>query len=204
VLVDGLAQTREEPKVSTEPIDAGWITNDVFDYATATYDSTFGGVKSATHKREVRFCKPGFFIVVDTLTSVDGAAHDYELLFHLDTTKAKILEEYKNSVISEYGGEYEIAIISLDGDGADIKLECVSGSTDPIKGWYNGRNGEFLHEAMTVSRKVSGAEDFKFITLLAPVKAGGELPTVTQNDDGTLGVTFEGQSYTVDIDNLNK
>lgn len=204
VLVDGLAQTKEEPKVSTEPIDAGWITNDVFDYATATYDSTFGGAKSATHKREVRFCKPGFFIVVDTLTSVDGAAHDYELLFHLDTTKAKILEEYKNSVISEYGGEYEIAIISLDGDGADVKLECVSGSTDPIKGWYNGRNGEFLHEAMTVSRKVSATEDFKFITLLAPVKAGGELPTVTQNDDGTLGVTFEGQSYTVDIDNLNK
>ena len=57
---------------------------------------------------------------------------------------------------------------------------------------------------MTVSRKVSATEDFKFITLLAPVKAGGELPTVTQNDDGTLGVTFEGQSYTVDIDNLNK
>ena len=204
VLVDGKAQTRENPRVSDEPIDAGWITNDIFDYATATYDSTFGGELSATHKREVRFCKPGFFVVVDTLTSVDGNVHDYELLFHLDTTKVKELEEYSNGVISEYGGEYEIAIIPLDQDASAVELNCISGSEDPIKGWYSGRNGETLHEAMTVSRSVSGAEEFKFVSLLFPVKSGDALPVVTQNADGTVSVEFEGQSYTVDLNNLNK
>ncbi|MBE6593623.1 MAG: hypothetical protein E7642_06475 [Ruminococcaceae bacterium] len=204
VLVDALAQTREEPKSVSEPIDAGWITNDVFDYATATYDSSFGGKKSATHKREVRFCKPGFFIVADTLTSVDGNAHDYELLFHLDTTQVKELDEYQNGVMSEYGDTYEIVIIPLDQDPSSVELNCISGSTDPIKGWYNGRNDEVLHEAMTVSRTVSDVEDFKFTTLLFPVKSGDALPTVTQNDDGEITVNFEGQTYVVDIDNLNE
>ena len=57
---------------------------------------------------------------------------------------------------------------------------------------------------MTVSRTVSDVEDFKFTTLLFPVKSGDALPTVTQNDDGEITVNFEGQTYVVDIDNLNE
>ena len=71
VLVDGMAQNREEPKQVVEPIDAGWISNEQFDYAVAVYEDTYGKemVKPAVHKREVRFCKPGFFCVSDHLSS---------------------------------------------------------------------------------------------------------------------------------------
>ena len=111
VLVDGLAQSRTTPKQSESAIDAGWVTNDSFDYAQATYDGTSGAGQSrpAPHKREVRFCKPDFFVVTDTLVSLDGNEHAYEVLFHLDTTKVKQLDEYKNVVISDIGRKSMVA-----------------------------------------------------------------------------------------------
>lgn len=207
VLVDGLAQCRKGPCFADEPIDSGWITNDVFDYACATYDDTFGNemIKSATHKREVRFCKPSFFVVSDTLTSADGNEHDYEALFHLDTTKVNELSDYKNGVISDYGKDYEIVMIPIDEETAPVELKTVSAVTEPqMQGWYNGRNESDLHEAITVSRKVSKVKDFKLTTLFFPVKAGEPLPLVTKNENSTLNVYFEGKEYTLDINELNK
>ena len=183
-------------------IDAGWTTNAVFDYAAATYTGTFGTETPATHKREVRSCKPGFFVVADTLTAVDGKAHDYEILFQLDTTVVKELSEFANGVISRYGGKYEIALIPLDPQAAVLK--CVSGATDPIWGWYNGRNGQTLHKAPTVSRTVKNAENCRFVTLLLPVGAGAPLPGIADNGDGTVSVSFEGKEYFVDLSHLDR
>ena len=202
VLVDGLAQSRSGPRAPGTIIDAGWTTNAVFDYAAATYTGTFGTGTPATHKREVRFCKPGFFVVADTLTSVDGNAHDYEILFQLDTTVVKELSGFANGVISGYGGRYEIALIPLDPQAAVLK--CVSGATDPIRGWYNGRNGQTLHKATTVSRTVKNAENCRFVTLLFPVRSGAPLPEITDNGDGTVSVSFEGKEYCVDLSHLDR
>ena len=207
VLVDGLPQYRKVPLCTDEPIDAGWVTNDVFDYAAATYDDTFGKemIKPATHKREVRFCKPNFFIVSDTLTSVDGNTHDYEALFHLDTTKVRELTEYKNGIISDFGKAYEVVMIPLDENTAPVELKTVSAVTEPqMQGWYNGRNETNLHEAITVSRKVSGVKDYRFNTLIFPVKAGDALPKVTECANGQVNICFEGKKYTVDFHSLNK
>ena len=68
---------RREPLETTEAIDAGWISNEKFDYACAVYDDVFGheGAKPAVHTRQVRFCKPDFFCVVDDVTSSDGDCH---------------------------------------------------------------------------------------------------------------------------------
>lgn len=207
VLVDGLPQCRKGPLYTDEPIDAGWITNDVFDYASAIYDDTFGNqmIKPATHKREVRFCRPNFFVVSDTLCSTDGNAHDYEALFHLDTTKVKALSEYKNGVISDFGKDYEVVMIPLDEDTAPVELKTVSAVTEPqMQGWYNGRNESNLHEAITVSRKVCGVKDFRLTTLFFPVKAGDPLPKVTSNENGKINVLFEGKEYKLDLNALNK
>lgn len=207
VLVDGLPQCRKGPLYTDEPIDAGWITNDVFDYASAIYDDTFGNqmIKPATHKREVRFCRPNFFVVSDTLCSTDGNAHDYEALFHLDTTKVKALSEYKNGVISDFGKDYEVVMIPLDEDTAPVELKTVSAVTEPqMQGWYNGRNESNLHEAITVSRKVCGVKDFRLTTLFFPVKAGDPLPKVTSNENGKINILFEGKEYNLDLNALNK
>ncbi|MBP3333709.1 MAG: alginate lyase family protein [Clostridia bacterium] len=207
VLVDGLGQYRRAPLASESEIDAGWITNESFDYAYSVYDDTYGKdmLRPATHKREVRFCKPGFFCVTDTLTSIDKNTHDYELIFHLDTTKIKELEEYKNGVISDFGRKYEIAMIPLDDDSEDVELNALSAVKEPIlRGWYNGRNERKLHEAITVSRKVCAVKDFKFTTLMFPVKAGDPLPKVRKMSDGKIDILFDGKRYIIDIESLNK
>lgn len=201
VLVDGLAQNRKAPAAVTEPIDAGWISTPTYDYAAAVYDDTFGPqmTKPASHRREVRFCRPDFFVVTDTLTSADGNVHDYEALFHLDTTAVTPIPAYKNAVISNFGGEYEIIIIPLDEEGAEVTLDTVSGVTEPMmQGWYNGRNEACLHEAITVSRRVSGVRDFRLTTLLIPLKTGDALPQVSRDAQGNVTVRLNGRMHRFD------
>ncbi len=207
VLVDGLAQLRKEPKQTDTPIDIGWVSNELFDYASATYDDTFGTqmVKPALHKREIRFCKPDVFVVRDTLSSRDGAPHNYELLLHLDTTEVNVVEGCKNAAISNLDGEYEIAIIPLDDDTAPVKLNVASGVTEPrMQGWFNGRNAENLHPATTVSRCVEAAHDFTFTTLLIPIRAQDGIPDVVKNGNGSFTVNVNGREYTVNPAELNK
>jgi len=206
-LVDGMAQHRGEPFESEKAIDVGWISNKVFDYAASTYDGTYSGslLKPATHKREVRFCKPDFFCLRDTLTSVDGNNHDYEVIFHLDTTRVKKLKEYENGIISDFGGEYEIAIIPLDEQGTTVELSTACGETEPrLNGWYNGRNDKDLHKATTVSRKVTSVKDYVFTTLLIPVKAGDPIPNVTKAENGKIKVTVNGTEHEFTLNDLNR
>ena len=206
VLVDGMAQNREEPKQVLEPIDAGWISNEQFDYAVAVYDDTYGKEfeKPAVHRREVRFCKPGFFCVSDQLTSADDKRHTYEVLFHLDTTRMNVLREYDNAVISEFGREYEVALIPLDEEGGVQELKMVSGQVEPSpRGWYNGRNDQNLHEAITVSREVKNVKNYRFTTLLIPLKIGQELPQIKKREDQKWEIVFDAINYEVDLKNLN-
>ena len=196
---------RNSPLAYTEPFDAGFITNQDYDYAKATYNGGFGDSRNlaALHTREVRFAKPDLFVVRDTLTSRDGKSHDYEMLLHLDTTSVKRIPEYKNAVISELGGEWEIAIIPIDEDEDSVELIETSGATEPImQGWFNGRNEEDFHKAITVSRKVRGVNDFVFNTLLIPVGKSDPVPTVRKREDGNLSVNIKGKEYTVNLSAL--
>ena len=96
-------------------------------------------------------------------------------------------------------------MIPLDENTAPVELKTVSAVTEPqMQGWYNGRNESKLHEAITVSRKVSGVKDYKFNTLIFPVKAGDALPKVTEDANGRVNICFEGKKYTVDLYSLNK
>lgn len=207
VLVDGLPQNRTKPVSLDKPITAGWISNDVFDYACEEYRDVFGpdGLKPAVHKREVRFCKPDFFCVCDELTSLDGEDHDYELLFHMDTLNVHDLPAFLNGVRSDFGKEYDVALIPLDDESAPVRLEKISAQTAPnCRGWYVARNDASLHAATTVSRKVQKAQNFRFVTLLFPLKAGAELPRVAKAADNTVTVVLEGKTYTFNLDHLNR
>ncbi|MBQ6990107.1 MAG: hypothetical protein IJN58_03530, partial [Clostridia bacterium] len=134
----------------------------------------------------------------------DGLEHDYEVLFHLDTTRVKPLPGISNGMISDYGKEYEVAMIPLDGEG-EVELRTVSAATEPqTQGWYVGRNEATLHEAITVSRRVRGVKAFRFTTLLIPVRVGVPLPTVTRENDGEVTVVFGSKTYRLNPDALNR
>ena len=213
VLVDSKAQNRKAPLCYKEPYDAKWESNDVFDYAAGIYDDTFGGemLKLASHKREIRFCKPDFFCVCDTLSSADGEAHDFEILFQLDTTKVQKLPEFPNAIVSCFDKEYEIAVIPLD---EESEQEIVSASGDPLafgwekgnklRGWYNGRNEVKLHASITVSRKVTGKKQHRFNTLLVPLKKGADSVEVIKNSDADYDVVINGKKHHLNLKELDK
>ena len=204
VTVDGLGQTREEPKAVTEPIDAGWITNDRFDYARGSYNDPFGGKRTADQLREVRFCKPDFFCVRDRLTSADGEAHRYELLFHLDTAKVDPVPQIPGAYLSDIGRTYDILVVPLDTAGEDAPY-TVSGRTDPdYLGWYIGRNERDQHIATTLCRASLPANDHTFTTLFFPMKRSDPLPEILRGEGGKVTIRFAGKETTLDLDRLDR
>ena len=203
VSVDGLPQSRSVPYRYTEPYDAHFISCDEFDYAQGLYDDAFGQTKPASHTRQVRFCKPGFFVVRDTMTSMDGEIHDYEVLFHLDTTQVRRTDAFPDAVITDFGRKYDLLMVALDDADVSVETHIVSAQTEPcMRGWYNGRNDQNLHPATTVSRCANGVRDCRFTTLLLPMRAGDEMPKVTVSDS-IVKVVFEGKEYTVDLNLLD-
>ncbi len=198
VLVDGMAQNRTEPKKYNAPVPAGWKSNETFDYACGTYDGPFGaeGKRSAVHKREVRFCKPDFFLVRDTLIPCDQQRHSYELLFQLDTLKVKNVDGYQNAVLTDFGRKYDLLIVPLDDpDATAAQWHFASARKDPYRGWYVGRYDKKTHPATTVSRTVENAGEYCFETLLFPIARGEKLPRIERRQDGKLEIRFRGKAY---------
>ena len=195
-LVDGLGQTRDQPRSVDAPIDAGWLSTPGLDRARATYDGPFGpdGAKPARHTREVQFLKPDFFCVTDDLVSCDGRPHDYELLFHLDTTAVLPVPGRPGAVLSDFGSgrRHDILLQPLLPEG--VVTTCVVGQREPrLLGWYVGRNDRDVHPAATVVMKASGHPDFRFATLLCPVAKGEPLPEVESLGDGRFAISFHGR-----------
>lgn len=213
-LVDGLLQRRTEPRKYTEPADVGWISDPEFDYARAEYDGEFGPLPldeaaeavplttPAVHLREVRFCKPEFFCVADTLRSRDGAPHDYELRFHLDTLKLAPCSALPGAWLSDFGKKYDILIVPLFTQ--DLECRVLQGVTEPpMAGWFVGRNDLSLHKSSTLTMTVKGKTDHRFCTLLIPVKRNGPLPQVIRQSASVFEVIVNGRKFRVDTDSLS-
>ena len=204
VIADGLSQQRKEPACAKEAIDCGFISNSKFDYAFGVYDDGFGEEEKrlAVHKREVRFCKPDFFAVVDTLTSRDGNTHSYEARFHTDTATVSPCESFKGGVLADLSGEYDLLIIPLD-EGA-VTNTATAQKEPTYAGWYVGRNDKDLHPATTVMRNVENCRDYTFINLLFPIRKSAAFPTIEKLSDSTYNVVFGKNKYVININELNR
>lgn len=218
VLVDGMGQMRYLPKRVSKPIDAKFISNEKFDYARCRYTESFGlnkfdGTddekniplfKPAVHTREVRFCKPEFFCVVDHLKSADGKLHDYELRFQLNTIKTRKVRQFPGAVISDYDGyEYDILIVPLFPE--KLKVSTASGRRKPLMaGWFIGRNDLTRHKATTVMMTAEQQKNFTFATLLIPVRKNGALPEIRALGQKRFSVTVNGTSFEIDLAALNQ
>lgn len=173
LLVDGLAQNRNEPRQVKEPIDAGWLSTPERDRALGLYDQGFGPnmERLATHRREIVFDKASDrFEITDDVKTADGREHDYTLLFHLDTTNVTVAADGR-SVKVEYGPGRRWAL-SLSCKGEDLRIETTSGRMKPFPaGWYVGRNDQTVHKATTVFVTAPKGKDRTFVTTLRAVKS---------------------------------
>jgi len=138
VRVDGFDQNRRAArdtwvlKPPFQPLPNTWITNEQFDYVSAVYEDGYGPERlGVTHRREVLFVKPDYWILVDTLTPVDDAPHTYETIFHINAEEAAA----RGARVSAQADGGRLDIIGV---GKDLGAQVVKGvEEEPVQGWAN-------------------------------------------------------------------
>ena len=216
VLVDGFGQSRSLPNKVSEPIDVKWVSNEKFDYAVSSYDGLWGKIvlsnkdrmqplsAPAVHTREVRFYKPEFFCVQDTMISRDGKEHTYELRFHLDTLNVERVKDIPGAFLSNYGKVYDILVIPLFPE--ELRFDTLSGvDTPPMGGWFVGRNDKKLHKSTTLTMTADKKKTFRFATLLIPIcRATDKMPEISKRSDNTFLLRFKNKEYIINPQELSK
>lgn len=193
VLVDGLEQNRRKaPKdtyVAKTPVPLAFETGETHDYASATYDEGWGANadRIVRHTRHVFFLKPDLFVIADELEPLDGKAHKYEALFHLEAGEVAV-----NGL--EVATRDTGPNLTLTGFGAD-GVSMVKGQKEPVvQGWLpdssSGYGGIRPIPTAVYRKQAEG----KVTTLYALVpSATGEAPRAVRDarlGDGVLHVTF--------------
>ena len=188
VLVDGLNQNVPElpnyveryldpAAVSQKPIDAGWISTPVFDYAKGVFDQGFGPQRRtlATQYRQVLFLKPDIFLVADRLVPNDDLAHTYQARWQLKTTTTA-QNPATGEVVTTDPGLANLAIVPLRTEALTVRTASAE-ETPEILGW-NPRKDETppLLPATTVLHTRKGMGEQRFLTLLLPLKPGQASP----------------------------
>lgn len=146
IRVDGEDQNRRLtfdrtlPAVLDQPAGASWHSDEQYDAVEAVYDEGYGSNAeiAVTHGRKVIFLKQGIgdtlgpcFLVVDRIVPQDGAAHEVEILWHLDTGAPDVLGTV---VRSRDANQPNIAVAPAGVPNLDVQI--VSGQEAPVwQGW---------------------------------------------------------------------
>lgn len=206
VLVDGLPQRRSTRNrwagVSKEPIDAGWISNGSYDFASGTYDKGYGSRDNflATHTRRVLFIKPDMFLIADTLKPNNDEEHTYQARWHLIPTATEF--DKNTAIVTTMDKELSnLAIVPLMTDGLTVKV--ISEQKEPeLLGWWV-QKGKAHKPATTVIHDLKGVGVKHFLTLLLPLKAGEDNPVVDVKcgDAGEYEVIMkDGRKIAISVD----
>ena len=174
-MVDGLSQRHRAVRASWEskkPVDTVWQTNDLVDYASASYTLGYGREENVPveHHREVLFTKPRLWLVVDRLHARDKKQHTYENLFHLNADQAEADPEAGIVVTSNPTGA-NVALIPID--MGNWQLEIVKGQEEPtVQGWLMTNKHNVLRPVPTAIYRCKEAKDARIATLIAPLRQG--------------------------------
>lgn len=155
-----------------------------------------GWGKPAAHHRRVFFLHPDIVVVSDTLVSLDGNGHDYELRWTIDSTNISGPEEESGMVRTTDAGRPNLMVAPLDRDG--LTSETVSGQTDPIIGWNFQKKKPV--PATTIRQSKSGNGSVSFLSLFVPIRANKDLKLVNTERPNDSTVRFslsDGRSFDV-------
>lgn len=225
VIVDGLGQDlvggisgkasleeqeKDSRRVSQQPIDAGWISESGFDFASGTYEGPHGTSEFTAHvpgvydmksgkqnrllakqRRSVLFLKPDIFIVEDTLTPYDDKQHTYQARWHLLSTRVRE-DTITGAVVTEDLGQPNLAVIPLRSEGLTVRHASAQ-ETPELLGWncIKDKNPGRL-PATTVLHDRSGSGLQHFLTLLLPLRVGqGNPVTAVRETGGTTEIRLD-------------
>ena len=187
--------------------------NEDYDYAKGTFDAGYGNknynnnsgtsfekgeeVTSAsklsgiTHTREVIFVKPSFWIVRDSVDTIDE--HEAEVIFHF---REGDLQSIDNAIFTKFDDSNLIVKSTSDND---LKFKTFKGSKSPFRGWHCPYYDQII-EAPELSIKQKGSGTLVFNTLLYPVRGiVDEVPSFKATEEGYI-VSYKGSITEVKID----
>ena len=182
VMVDGLNQNRVfvpyvDPIGLDDPATPApvFVTQPDWDYANGWFVGGYGPDQKhiARHRREVAMIRGEFFLVHDTLTPADGAAHEYEARWHLKTTQWMHEREIAGTVTNDKGN-VNLLVVPLATAGLQVREDSAV-KNPRLLGWDVERGREPA-PALTVRHTRAGAGPQHLVTLLWPLAAGAKNP----------------------------
>jgi hypothetical protein len=182
VMVDGLNQNRVfvpyvDPIGLDDPATPApvFVTRPDWDYANGWFIGGYGPDRKtiARHRREVAMIRGEFFLVHDTLTPADGAAHEYEARWHLKTTQWMHEREIAGTVTNDKG-KANLLVVPLATAGLQVREDSAVKSPR-LLGWDVERDRDPA-PALTVRHTKAGAGPQHLVTLLWPLAVGATNP----------------------------
>lgn len=177
VTVDGYSQKRggRGPRVTDHPRTNDWHSDAAMDLAWGFYDGPWSDFMDyrgqrtvklpATHRRDIAFVKPSYWILCDRLAC--PGQHAYEQLFHfLPDRTVKVTAPGRVATVD--AGRANIAIVQVDPERA---AQVIVGREDPPQGWFSPAGGK-REPAPAASFGQTAAETARYDTLLVPSPAG--------------------------------
>lgn len=185
VVVDGQGQQSSETHgYKIKKGSANWITNDDFDFVSASYNDGFGKDKiKVLHTRSIFFLKSRFWIMTDILEPTDNLYHTYESLFHLNAEYATKVDRPEgvctcNKTESNFG-IYPITKYPLD-------LNIVEGQKEPkIQGWEFCDGGNKIRPIPTAIFSLNAKGCVAISYVLMPQGSKDEILSVRELDFST-------------------
>jgi hypothetical protein len=216
VLIDGRPQRRpwyQFPSPKRMPYqeveDHRWRSDETSDFGAGVYTGPYGKPgpgsaypygkgsdfkkgwgRPAVHHRRVLFLKPDLFVVADTLIPDDEEAHDYDLRWHLDSTKT-VLDNNCGILRTADPRLPNLEIVPLL-ESHDLKVRATSAREPPeILGW-DAFDPTAPKPATTVQHLKTGRGTVSFFTLLLPLRSSQQslIEQCTASNDNTWEVTL--------------
>jgi hypothetical protein len=159
-----------------------WISTADFDLADASHNGYRRLAAPITHRRQVLFVKPQYWLIVDSLTGT--GQHDFDLYFHCmpGATVSVNAETGAAQVCGTGGSRLFVAPVAT----VRWQPEVIVGAETPIQGWTALYSGE-KQPAPVLRYRHSGPAPVQICTVLYPVSKGSPAPVTARPLEVTVG-----------------
>lgn len=144
-----------------------WVSSAEFDFVDGAHNGYERLAEPITHRRQILFIKPFYWIIVDTLTG--RGLHTFDLYFHLMPGAVVELDTLSKSLQCKHENGGGLTIVPYAAEGLHAQL--FTGEINPIQGWVSLLAGE-KRAAPVLRYRRRATAPVQFCTLLVPQRAG--------------------------------
>jgi uncharacterized heparinase superfamily protein len=115
-----------------------WVTAQSFDFVDGSHDGYTHLRQPITHRRQIFFVKPEYWIILDLL---DGQGeHRFDLYFHLMPDANVSVDASSGAAQVRYCDSTDLVISPVQ--NGELATTVITGSLDPIQGWISQYSGQ--------------------------------------------------------------